>query len=154
MKRRFVTGTIGLAGALAVVGVIVAAIAVPTVLADGKSGAVTAAAPTDAPKLLAVRFHADWCAKCSQLAPNYSKLVANSRDVPVLFVTLDMTNEVTRRQSQYLAGMLGIGQLSKEQGNRVGVIMLVDATDKMVLSTVGVDGELAQIEKMIRKVVP
>ncbi len=154
MKRRFMTGTMGLAGALAVVGVIVSAIAVPMVLADGKGGAVTAAAPTDAPKLLAIRFHADWCAKCSQLAPNYSKLVANSRDVPVLFVTLDMTNEVTRRQSHYLAGMLGIGQLSKEKGNRVGVIMLVDAVDKRVLSTVGVDGDLAQIEKKIRKVVP
>ncbi len=154
MKRRFMTRTMGLAGTLAVVVVIVAAIAVPMALADGKSGAATADAPTDAPKLLAVRFHADWCAKCSQLAPNYSKLVADSRDVPVLFVTLDMTDEVTRRQSQYLAGMLGIGQLSKEQGNRVGVIMLVDAVDKRVLSTVSVDGDLARIEKMIRKVVP
>ena len=57
-------------------------------------------------------------------------------------------------QSHYLAGMLGIGQLSKEQGNRVGVIMLVDAVDKSVLSTVSVDGDLARIEKMIRKVVP
>ena len=154
MKRRFMTGPMGLAGGLAVAGAIVAVIAVPMVMADGKSGPATAAAPADAPKLLAVRFHADWCGKCSQLAPNYAKLVADSRDVPVLFVTLDMTNEVTRRQSHYLAGMLGIGQLSKEQGNRVGVIKLVDAADKRVLSTVQVDGDLAQIEKTIRKVVP
>lgn len=102
------------------------------------------------PQLIAVRFHADWCAVCKQLVPNYAKLISDSRNLPVLFVTLDMTNEITRRQSEYLASSLGIADLWAEQGNRVGVIKLLDAASKDVLASISAGDDLQRIESVIR----
>lgn len=121
----------------------------PSVLADEDGKAAVAA--LRAPKIIAARFHADWCGECSRFAPNFGKLVAGSSDAPILFVTFDMTNEVTRRQSEYLASLLGLGQVWSAQGNRVGVIQLLDADSKRILASVPVSDGLAKVRKAVKK---
>ena len=141
--RAFASGTLG---AFMSVG---GAIGVSLVAAgDGESKRMERQAQS--PQLIAVRFHADWCAVCKPLVPNYAKLVADSQDLPVLFVTLDMTDEITRRQSEYLASSLGIADIWAEQGNRVGVIKLLDAGSKDVLASISASDDLQRIESVIR----
>lgn len=106
----------------------------------------------DAPRYIAVRFHADWCATCDQLVPQYGKLLATTKDLSVLFVTLDMTSDVTRRQSEFLAGKLKIGRVWAEQRDRVGVIKLIDAQDKRVVETINIGGGHKKVEAAIRRV--
>ena len=61
---------------------VVPAFLTPPVLAD-EDGKATADA-VRAPKIIAARFHADWCGKCTGFAPDYVRLVAESSDAPIL----------------------------------------------------------------------
>lgn len=132
--------------------VAIAIAAMPIVaLATGDRKQIGKRSKADAPKYIAVRFHADWCATCNQLVPQYDKLLAATKDVPVLFVTLDMTSDVTRRQGEYLASTLGIDRVWAEQQNRVGVIKLIDAQDKRVVDTISIGSGHEKIEAAIRK---
>ena len=70
------------------------------------------AAKAGAPKIIAVKFHADWCGACKAMGP-------------VLFVELDLTNATTRHQSMLLASALGLGRALKEHPG-TGFILLFD----------------------------
>lgn len=102
------------------------------------------------PEIIAVRFHADWCAACSRLAPQYRKLMDSAQELPVLFVTLDLTDAVMRRQSEYLASTLGIERIWAEQ-DRVGVIELLDADDHRVLASLSVGDDISLLADAIRR---
>ncbi len=144
--RRFV----GLGGLMAVV------IAAGFTFAGDQAGAKSKAEPESAatpPALYAVRMHADWCAACGKLDPAYSKLIRESGELPVLFVTLDMTDQITRRQAAYLASSLGLGQLWAKQRNKVGNIVFVDAADKGTVSSVPASGDVKVLRAALRQAV-
>ena len=69
-------------------------------------------APTSAgvppPDLVAVNIQADWCRRSTEIAPIFTEFAERHGSEPILFVTLDITDDTTRRQSEYLASTLGI----------------------------------------------
>ena len=64
-----------------------------------------------------------------------------------------MTDDVTRRQSEYLASALGFGKIWSDPGNRVGVIRLLDAESKRILVSVPVSDGLAKVRAAVKKAV-
>ena len=105
------------------------------------------------PDVIVVRVHADWCGACKKLAPVYSELKGRTNDQAILYLTLDMTDDATRRQAEYLAGVLGIDRLWLEQGRKVGSVVLIDGKRKRVVSTMGAPYDVKSIEAAVRKAV-
>jgi len=91
-------------------------------------------AAADAPELIAVKFHADWCGSCKAMGDVFEELQEKYDTQPVLYVTLDQTREHQRTQSAYLAKALGLGGVWKEHGGSTGFILLIDAESKDVVA--------------------
>ena len=77
------------------------------------------------PKILAVKFYADWSDACKAMGPVFTDLRNKLNGQSVLFVELDLTNATTRHQPMLLASALGIGRSPKENPG-TGFILLFD----------------------------
>ncbi len=88
------------------------------------------------PELIVVRFHADWCGACTLLAPNFDSLKRAAAEKPVLFVTLDLTTDGSRRQAGLLAGALGLDKAWDTNAMKTGQAMIVCGRSKEVIATV------------------
>jgi thiol-disulfide isomerase/thioredoxin len=77
------------------------------------------------PKIIAVKFHADWCGACKAMGSVFTDLRNKLDGEPVLFVELDFTNATTRHQAMLLASALGISPALKENPG-TGFILLFD----------------------------
>ena len=87
------------------------------------------------PRLIAVRFDADWCKVCKETAGEFAKLRKQVEGEPVLFMTLDMTDAKTRTQSEYLASVTGLNAIWKTASKRIGMLIVVDAESREELAT-------------------
>lgn len=87
------------------------------------------------PRLVAVQIHADWCARSPEVAPIFTELLTQYGNEPVLFVTLDITDDVRREQAKLLSSNLGIPQAFDEPFES-GMIKLIDRESHTVLAAV------------------
>lgn len=85
------------------------------------------------PSVLAVAFHADWCAGCKALGPKVKEAKKSHCDKNILFVKLDLTNDKTRAQSAYHAAILGIDKAWMESNGKTAQVLLIDTKTKKVL---------------------
>ncbi len=83
------------------------------------------------PKLLVVKFHADWCGSCRALGPVLTDLTNKLDGKPVLFTKLDFTNNSEKHQSNLLASALGIEKIVKEN-NGTGFLLVIDSKTKEI----------------------
>lgn len=142
--------------AAAACGLVVAVIAVAFVTAGVNGSPKDSTRPSASPKIpavIAVRIHADWCGACKKLTPVYSQLKERTNDQPVLFVTLDMTDDATRQQAEYLAGVLGLDRLWFKQARKTGSVVLLDGKRKRVVSTIEAPHDLKSMEAAVRKAI-
>ena len=95
------------------------------ILAGAPTQNINAAEAGSQPKIIAVKFHADWCGTCKVMGPVFTDLRNKLDGKPVLFVELDFTNATTRHQAMLLASALGISQALKENPG-TGFILLFD----------------------------
>ena len=106
----------------------------PTALAEHAEVAV---APESAdlltPRLVAVKIQADWCARTPVVAPIFDDMTAEYGNQPILFVTLDITDETGRQQARYMAANLGISSVYDDPFES-GMVKLIDRQDGRVLS--------------------
>jgi thiol:disulfide interchange protein len=106
------------------------------------------------PKLLAVKFHADWCAVCKQMEFLFEDLNDKFDGRQVLFVTLDITNQTRRNHAQLLAAALGLESLWKMNAGKTGTVYLLNPGDKQVLTSWSQDHDFktmsAEIEKALQ----
>lgn len=84
------------------------------------------------PKILAVKFHADWCGSCKKLTPLFKDLENKFDGKNVLFVNLDFTNQTRKNRSLLLASGLNIGHIV-EKNKGTGFVLLIDGKDKKIL---------------------
>lgn len=88
-----------------------------------------------APRLVAVQIRADWCARTPEVAPLFSELLATYGNEPVLFVTLDITDDTRREQAELLSFSLGIPQAFDEPFES-GMIKLIDRENRVMLAAI------------------
>ena len=103
-----------------------------------KGAAMKIAAKAQAPKIVALRVHHDLCPYCRKLKtdPAFPKLGRLKADGAVLFVTMDMTDEATQKQSALLIGALGLQNLWPADLSTLGTITFVNWETKKVISTI------------------
>ena len=121
--------------ALPLLAVLLAALAVaaPAVAAPAVADKVP-----PSPKLLAVKFHADWCGSCKKMGPIFEDLRNKHDGTPVLFVTLDLTNGTTRAQAEMMASALGFGDVYA-QNQKTGFILLLDGESRQQVARLTAD---------------
>ena len=101
------------------------------------------------PDLIIARFHADWCGACKTLAPKFDSLKQAAAEESVLFVTLDMTTDESRRQAALLAGALGLDKAWARSGLKTGQAMIVCGRYKEVIATVpAAEDQATSLEKL------
>jgi thiol-disulfide isomerase/thioredoxin len=97
------------------------------------------------PRLVAVQIRADWCPRTPEVGPVFAKLVTQYGNEPILFVTLDITDDVRREQAELLSANLGIPEAFEEPFGS-GMIKLIDRDNRQLLAAVTRLEELEQFE--------
>jgi len=97
------------------------------------------------PKVIAVKFHADWCGYCKAMGDVYAEMQAKFDRQPVLWITLDQTREHDRTQSEYLAHAMGMKDIWSEHGGKTGFILLVNAETGQVMEKLTHEQTLKQM---------
>ena len=111
------------------------------------------AASAEGPKVIAIKFHADWCGYCKAMGPVFEEMQAKYDQQPVLYVRLDQTREAGRRQAQYMAHALGMGDIWAEYGGKTGFVLLVDGTTGEVIEKLTHDQSLKAMGASLREAV-
>ncbi len=86
-------------------------------------------------EVVAVRVHADWCKPSHVMQPRCSQLRQAFAADDVLFIDLDITDQNTKRQGEYLMSALGLEDIWTEHGGISGEMLIVDPKRKIVLTT-------------------
>ena len=101
------------------------------------------------PRLIAVKFHGDWCGSCKKMGPVFSDLQNKLDGSPVLFVELDLTNNTTKHQAQMMAAALGLTKTYLENPG-TGFILLIDAASKKVTARLTADMTFKEMSAVIQ----
>ena len=115
------------------------------------SGQPNAGTRPESADLVAIRLRADWCRNCVGFDKSAPELLKGTRDLPVLHVTLDLTDEHTRRQSEFLVAALGLDELWTGLNKRVGTIVLVDSSTRSTVETISCTEDGTKIAGRIRQ---
>lgn len=105
------------------------------------------------PRLIALKFHADWCGSCKAMGPVFTELQQKYESLPVLYVELDQTTKSRKRQAAFLANAMGLDKTWKEHGGKTGFILLVDSETKAVVAKLTKDQNLKQMGASLQKAV-
>ena len=112
------------------------------------SSSTSRAAELPEPKLIAVKFHADWCGSCKKMGTVFTDLRNKFDGQPILFMTLDRTNMSTRNQSDLLISALGYDSIfEKYQGT--GFILLIEPRSNQVLKKLTSTQSIKEMAKEI-----
>ncbi len=107
----------------------------------------------DDPKAVALLFYADWCGSCEVLDPKLDEAKAAVADEPVLFVTLDHTDEATSRQAAMLVNAMGLREVYAPHAGRTGFVLLVDRKTNETITRITRDSSEDEIEATLRSAV-
>ncbi|MCP4442576.1 MAG: thioredoxin family protein [Aureispira sp.] len=104
---------------------------------------------SEAPKVIAVKFHADWCGSCKAMVSTFKNLQNKHDGEDILFVELNFTNKTTGHQANLLANALGLSK-TVEENKGTGFILLVDGKNKKVLKRLTKEQSLKEMSKELR----
>lgn len=121
------------------------AIVVVTALVGAESTSV------QEPKVFVVKYDADWCFACKELdtiLPDVKKALA---DEAVLFVTLDLTDDTSKKHTEMLVSVLGIQEDWAEMKGSTGLINVIDPETKERLTQLNMVHSAETMVDMIRE---
>ena len=111
----------------------------------------TASAGELLPDLVAVNIRADWCRRSTEVAPIFTEFAEKHSNQPILFVTMDITDDASRNQADYLASTLGIDDVL-DAPFASGMIKVFDRSQGRTVATLtgteqvqAMEGLLAQL---------
>ncbi len=78
------------------------------------------------PKVVGLMFYSDTCASCKILDPKIQTVKKDYVAKPILFATLDHSNEGSKNQAALLADSLGLGKVYAAQEKASGFLLLVN----------------------------
>lgn len=107
----------------------------------------------DSPKVIAIKLHADWCGSCKAMGPVFTDLANKFDTAPALFVTFDMTTQSQRKQAEYHAAALGVGDLWPAYGKKTGLILLIDTQDRKVVGTLNKTHDIKQMGAALKQAI-
>ncbi len=93
---------------------------------------------TNAYDLVAVRVHRDWCGKCKKMGNVFTELQHDLSGRKILFLTFDLTDSETTRQSLVVSDSLAISKAL--QGIQSGNIVLLDRNGQRLETLDGTSG--------------
>ena len=107
------------------------------------------------PAVYGVMFYADWCGSCKALDPKVSEARKNAEldTQDVLFVTLDLTDDVTKYQSSLMATSLGINDVYESNAGKTGFMLLLDAESGEKISLLTNKLEVSEIATRIQEAI-
>ena len=108
-------------------------------------------ADANEPQVIAVKLHADWCGSCKKMGTAFEDLSNKFDGKPVLFVTLDRTNNTTRHQSDLLASAIGAGKIAADNPG-TGYVLLLDGKSRKVLGKLTADLSVKEMGKKLQGV--
>ncbi len=105
------------------------------------------------PNLVAVGVFADWCGRCPTIEPLFAQLADKYDNQPILFISLDITDQNKQLRGRYLARSLGIewifdGKLES------GMIRLLDRERHEVLATLVDSREMPTLVSAFAQALP
>jgi len=139
--------------AVAAVAIMLASLATLSQTSLAQSEPNRADAETPQAKVIAVKFHADWCGYCKAMGPVFEELQAKHDQEPVLFVEFDQTREFGKRQSAYMADAMGLDGVWAEHGGKTGFVLLIDATTKRIMKRLSHEQNLKQMGSALKDAV-
>ena len=142
----------GWMGIMILAGLAIAAFFSVAAVADPKGAEFKVELPVTAPAVIAVRFRHDMCPYCKAFDPQVADLHRKTRDEPVLFVTLDLSSEVSQRQAALLIGALGLEAAWPGDFTKIGMYSFVDGKSKKVISELRAE-DVASVRKALSKAV-
>ena len=103
-------------------------------MAAPRGSSIKVTAKLTQPTIIAVRVRHDMCPYCKELDPKFPKFVRQVVDESVLFITIDLTNASTQKQSAMLVSAMGLEKFWTGDMSKMGSITFVDAKSKRELS--------------------
>ncbi len=103
--------------------------------------------------LVVARIHADWCSRSPDMAPLFVELSQRFGNQPVLFVTLDITNDEGRKAARALAAELGIESVA-DQPFESGMMKLIDRSSNKTLAIVTDRADVPSMEGALASALP
>lgn len=100
------------------------------------------------PEVYVIEIYADWCGNCKALAPSVANLKEQFSGKPVLFLSLDLTDEKRTEHTRMLAAALGIEQALKNH-NRTGQLLVYKPSEKKVTAIITKKKSLAEMTAAI-----
>lgn len=93
------------------------------------------------PKLIAFKLFADWCPSSKAMGTVFEDLAKRYDAEPVLFCTLDFSEQRGRAQAEYLVASVGLARQWTEfgEGKTTGRVLLVDPGTRKVLASIAHD---------------
>lgn len=105
------------------------------------------------PNLVAVGVFADWCGRCPMIEPLFAELADKYSNQPILFISLDITDEKKQRRARQAARSLGIEWIY-DRKLESGMIKILDRERHTVLATLVESQEMPQLVSALDQALP
>jgi len=106
---------------------------------------------TAQPEVVGLMFYSDTCGSCKILDPKIESVKKDYTTKPILFATLDHSNEGSKNQAALLAEALGLNEIYAAQEKASGFMLLINPQSGEVITKLTRDMSEADIKAAFDK---
>ena len=101
-------------------------------------------------KILAVKFHADYCGACKALNKPLDDLATKLEGESVKFVKFDFTSDESKKKSEQMASELKVDDVYKKNDG-TGYVLLIDSESGETLATLTRKHSVDEMYEIVKK---